>query len=111
MLYESSFIFFSIIFLNSIDYETLLIVGRFDLNKFHLQCKQCEHVTDPFTVSVAIKSGYWPGNARHVNYLFKEDVLRLWDMFRKFMPGSSERSFLKSLNAISDENFRVSNYF
>ena len=98
-------------FLLSIHLLSLLIVGRFDLNKYYLQCKQCGYHTDPFTVSVALQSGYWPGNARNVNYLFKEEVLKLWDMFRKFMPGSSERSFLKTLNAISDENFRVSNYY
>ena len=39
--------------------------------------------------------------------MFSEDVFVLWDKFRKYMPGSSERAFLKSLNSISEENCRV----
>ena len=82
--------------------------GRYDLNKYFLECQDCNTNTDPFTVPVALSSGFWPGNAKSMNYLFQENVLRLWDMFRKFMPGSSEQSFLRSLNSVSAEHCRVS---
>uniref|UniRef100_A0A7M5UXB5 CxC3 like cysteine cluster domain-containing protein n=1 Tax=Clytia hemisphaerica TaxID=252671 RepID=A0A7M5UXB5_9CNID len=77
--------------------------GRFDVNKYHLRCNECTSLTDPFTTSVLLSSGFWPGNPKSLNYLFKEEVFQLWDKFRKFMPGSSERAFLKSLNSISDD--------
>lgn len=63
--------------------------------------------TDPFTFGILLKSGYWPGNISSINYLFDEEVFLLWDKFRKYMPGSSERAFLRSINAISEENGRV----
>lgn len=68
-------------------------------------------MTDPFTHGVLLRSGFWPGNPKSLNYLFKEEVFQLWDNFRKFMPGSSERAFLKSLNAISDDHSRVRSDF
>ncbi|XP_066924546.1 uncharacterized protein, partial [Clytia hemisphaerica] len=80
--------------------------GRYDVNKYLLACKDCESTTDPFTVAVILCSGFWPGNPKSLNYLFKEEVFQLWDNFRKFMPGSSERAFLKTLNAISEEHSR-----
>uniref|UniRef100_A0A7M5U8G7 CxC3 like cysteine cluster domain-containing protein n=1 Tax=Clytia hemisphaerica TaxID=252671 RepID=A0A7M5U8G7_9CNID len=84
----------------------ITLKGRFDLHKYIIKCIDCDAQTDPFTIGVLLTSGFWPGNPKSLNYLFKEEVFQLWDNFRKFMPGSSERAFLKSLNAISDDNCR-----
>ena len=83
-------------------------LGRFDLYKYKVLCQDCNSVNDPFNVETIIKSGFWPGSLTHINYIIKEDVFSIWDSFRKRMPGSSERSFLMSLNDMAAENGRVS---
>ena len=55
-----------------------------------------------------ISEGYWPGGPKNFNYVFCEDVFRVWDSLRKYMPGTSETAFLKSLASISSEKGRVS---
>ena len=80
------------------------------MSKYLIFCEDCSSYTDPFTVGVLLTSGYWPGNVTTSSYMFTEDVFELWDKFRKYMPGSSERAFLKSLNSISEENGRVSSF-
>ena len=86
----------------------ILYLGRFDLLKYYLHCEDCLSIANPFTVDVLLCSGYWPGNVSTINYMISEDVFVFWDKFQKYMSGSSEKSFLKSLNAISEENGRVS---
>ena len=63
---------------------------------------------DPFNLETLISSGLWPGTVEKASYFIHEDVLQLWDGFRKQMPGSSERSFLESLNGLTLLNGRVS---
>ena len=78
------------------------------MSKYRLHCADCLGLTDPFSTEVLLASGYWPGNLGTLSYLFDEAVFIMWDKFRKYMPGSSERAFLKSLNSISEDNGRVS---
>ncbi|XP_066932550.1 uncharacterized protein [Clytia hemisphaerica] len=92
-----------------VGHESVVLItleGRFDLQRYSVLCKDCSGEVDPFTLGVLLKSGYWPGSPNSVNYFISEKVFRLWDKFRKYMPGSSETSFLKTLNAISEDNGR-----
>ena len=50
----------------------------------------------------------WPGSAHNLHYLFQQDVSRLWDAFRKQMPGSSEVGLINALCDLSTVNQRVS---
>ena len=77
------------------------------MNKYVLECNECAAVTDPFTLPVILTSGFWPGSPKSLNYLFAEEVFHFWDTFRKFLPGSSERAFLRTLNALSADKYRV----
>ena len=84
------------------------LIGRFDLFKYHLHCNTCGFNIDPFNIDVILKSGYWPGSPTQVNCMIDQTVFRLWDSFRKRMPGSSEKSFMMSLSDISLMIGRVS---
>ena len=55
-----------------------------------------------------VTSGFWPTSFKNISYLIQEDVFVTWDMFRKRMPGSSEKSFLDSLNDLTVFYGRVS---
>ena len=85
----------------------MTVLGRFDLHKFKCLCQQCGGIFDPFVMQTLISSGYWPSSFKNVNYIIHEDVFLSWDMFRKRMPGSSEKSFLESLNDLASFHGRV----
>ena len=72
------------------------------------ECANCKHVGDPFSLFNIITSGYWPSSPGNLSCLISEEVFQLWDAFRKRMPGSSETSFLKSLNDQTILHGRVS---
>jgi hypothetical protein len=73
------------------------IAGRFDLYLFTYSCTGCDQQFSPLTLEKIINEGYWPGGPKNLNYIFCEDVFRVWDSLRKYMPGTSETAFLKSL--------------
>ncbi|XP_065072071.1 uncharacterized protein LOC135696565 isoform X2 [Rhopilema esculentum] len=82
--------------------------GRFDLNKFQIECLNCSFCSDLFDdVCQLIRSRYWPGSVGTVSYLFDEDMFESWESFMLRMPGSSEHGFIGSLEDISQYNNRV----
>ena len=85
-----------------------LFSGRYDLHWFTLMCEGCNAVQTPMSVNNIIRNGFWPGSPCQVNYLFDQEVFRVWDMFRMQMPGSSESAFIKALEDISALKSRVS---
>ena len=80
-----------------------VFIGRFDLFKHKVVCADCSYLYDPFNIEMLLKSGFWPGGVVNINYLVQEDVFIIWDVFRKRMPGSSQKSFLMSLNDVAYE--------
>ena len=87
--------------------EAFSILGRYDFPKFILSCEECNETLNPFELENLICCGYWPGSTLNIFYFFSFDVLNLWDSFRKRLPGSSSRGFLKSLEDISVSRGRV----
>jgi hypothetical protein len=86
----------------------LFLPGRFDLYSFSYSRTGCDQHFSPLTLNKLINEGYWPGGPKNLNYVFCEDVFRLWDSFRKHMPGTSETAFIRSLASISSAKGRVS---
>ncbi|XP_028415546.1 uncharacterized protein LOC114538616 isoform X3 [Dendronephthya gigantea] len=80
--------------------------GRFDLYSFTYSCTGCDQQFSPLTLEKIINEGYWPGGPKNLNYIFCEDVFRVWDSLRKYMPGTSETAFRRSLASISSEKGR-----
>lgn len=78
------------------------------MNLCSYHCTGCGGHFSPLTLEKIINEGYWPGSPANLNYVFSEDVFRLWDSIRKHMPGTSEAAFIKSLGCISSEKGRVS---
>ena len=85
-----------------------LLSGRFDVNRYVLNCNECLMEYDPFNLETILYSDLWPGSVNNLHYLFHQDVFRLWDAFRKRMPGSSEVGFINALCDLSTLNQRVS---
>ena len=85
-----------------------LLLGRYDLYKFSCKCYECGSTFDPFNIGTLISTGYWPSSFKSSSYLFDENVFLTWDVFRKRMPGTSEKSFLDSLNDLTVHYGRVS---
>ena len=55
-----------------------------------------------------IKNGYWPGSLKSSSsYIFHQDVLRMWGILQKQMPGTSQKSFLEGLGEFSVQKGRV----
>jgi hypothetical protein len=88
--------------------SNIFAAGRFDLYLFTYSCSGCDRHFSSLTLEKIISEGYWPGGPKNFKYVFCEDVFRVWDSLRKFMPGTSETAFLKSLASISSEKGRVS---
>lgn len=86
---------------------TTSFLGRFDLHKFTIRCNVCNSIYDPFEAVNVVRHGFWPSNCSNVSYLFSNDLFYLWDSFRKNMPGSSMRAFIRSLEDISSLHGRV----
>ena len=70
-------------------------------------CQVCGMEKDPFVLENIVLSGFWPHSPKNFKYVFKKDVFKLWDQFRKQMPGSSEQAFLNTLNSFTITNGRV----
>jgi hypothetical protein len=85
-----------------------VILGRFELLRYQYKCDSCGLKQDPFDLRTILKSGYWPCSPKKFGCLIQTTVFEFWDQFRKQMPGSSERSFLESLNAFTKLHGRVS---
>lgn len=66
--------------------------------QFHDVCNQYGNIVDSFTMNNILKSGYWPQSPLNFSYLFPKEVFKIWDQFRKQMPGSSSSAFLETLN-------------
>ncbi|XP_066911104.1 uncharacterized protein, partial [Clytia hemisphaerica] len=75
--------------------------GKFELLQSILRCCKCERITDPFTLSNILSSGFWPSSPTHFGCLIDVDVFLTWDQFKKHMPGSSSTAFLDSLNDLT----------
>ena len=82
--------------------------GRFVLQKWKFTCSCCGLFQDPFHLKNIVGSGYWPGSPKKFNLLVDEELFIFWDAFRKRMPGSSEKSFIDTLNDLSASQGRVS---
>ena len=82
-------------------------LGRYQLFKFTCLCHNCGSEFDPFTLEILLSTRLWPCSLGKLSYFIEEDVFLLWDAFRKRMPGTSEKSFLDSLNDLSVLNGRV----
>eukprot|EP00111_Clytia_hemisphaerica_P015835 TCONS_00046776-protein len=94
--------------------ETCTVItnkGRYDLHKFKTTCSVCNSSFDPFNIKTLISCGYWPSSFKSSTYIIKEEVFLKWDMYRKRMPGSSEKSFLNSLNDITSHYGRVGSIY
>ena len=62
--------------------------------------------------SCVIKNGYWPGSLKSpCSYIFHQDLFRMWDIFQKQMPGTSQKSFLAGLGEFSVQKGRVQYIF
>ena len=90
--------------------HAILILGRFELMKYHIVCANCSIKQNPFTLKNILQSGFWPCSPNTFNCLVHVQTFILWDQFRKQMPGSSEKSFLESLNALTYMYGRVSEF-
>ena len=62
--------------------------GRFDLHLFTYSCSGCDQQFSPLTLEKIINEGYWPGGPKNFNYVFCENVFRVWDSLHKYMPGT-----------------------
>ena len=83
-------------------------VGRFDISHTKYKCQQCENVLSSTNPQVIIQLGFWPGSVSDMTYVFHEDLLNYWDILQKYVPGVSQNSFVKSLEAFSTQKGRVS---
>lgn len=83
-------------------------MGRFDLHHVHYECKRCNKVLSTSNPLVAIQMGFWPGSISDMTYMFDRDLFLFWDIAQKLTPGTSELSFIKSLEAFSKRKGRVS---
>ncbi|XP_028403973.1 uncharacterized protein LOC114526573 [Dendronephthya gigantea] len=86
--------------------ETITVVntnGRFDFNKYTTKCVNCSLVCEPLSnLQLILQNGYWPGSVgSSLSYIFDQDLFRLWDIFQKRMPGTSQKSFLEGLEEFS----------
>ncbi|XP_028417750.1 uncharacterized protein LOC114542274 [Dendronephthya gigantea] len=82
--------------------------GRYDLSLCMYRCGNCDKAYSPLSLEKIISEGYWPGNPKHFNHVFSQDLFRLWDSVRKHMPGTSESAFIRSLGNLSSNNGRSS---
>jgi hypothetical protein len=76
-------------------------LGSYDLHWFGLLCDECGIIQSPMSMKNILRNGFWPGSPCNINYLFDQEVFRVWEAFRKRMPGSSESAFIKALEDIS----------
>ena len=76
-------------------------LGRYDLHWFGLLCDECGIIQSPMSMKNILRNGFWPGSPCNINYLFDQEVFRVWEAFRMRMPGSSESAFIKALEDIS----------
>lgn len=86
----------------------LYFSGHFELLKYIYICKNCGLKQDPFDLFTVLKSGYWPTSPKIFSCLIQTDVFEFWDQLQKQNPGSSERSFLETWNALTRLHGRVS---
>jgi len=90
--------------------ETIVVItmtGRFELLSHCFICLECAEKYDPFTLKNIIYSGFWPTSPKTFSCIISTEVFTMWDQFRKHMPGSSETSFLESLNSLTIIHGRV----
>jgi len=71
------------------------------LFKHSLVCAECGLYQNPYNLRTLIHSGFWPCSIKTLTYIVTMDVLSLWDTFRKWMPGSSQKAFLNSLDTLT----------
>ena len=71
------------------------------------RCLDCNKEVSTSNALITIQLGFWPGSVSSMCYVFDPDVFLHWDLFQKESPGSSERSFLKSLEQFSLRKGRV----
>lgn len=69
-----------------------------------LHCQKDMPTSNPVLVT---QLGFWPGSISNMVYVFDPELFLHWDFFQKENPGSSERSFLKSLEQFSLRRGRV----
>lgn len=81
--------------------------GRFDLSYRCYYCTDCQKECSPWNTDCIIRAGFWPGSIANMHYAFQQDLFMFWDLLQKWMPGSSERSFVKSLEQFSAQKGRV----
>lgn len=91
----------------------VFVLGRFDFNKCIVKCTNCDMVCEPWSdYCFVIKNGYWPGSLKSSSsYIFHQDVLRMWDILQKQMPGTSQKSYLEGLKEFSMQKGRVNDDF
>ena len=83
-------------------------LGRFDLNKFTVQCSGCQACNPSWSLCDVVQAGYWPGSPTDTSYVFDQQLFYLWDSLQKRMPGTSESSFIRALEDVSVMRGRVS---
>ena len=71
------------------------------------RCLQCHKDLPTSNPLIVTQLGFWPGSISNMIYVFDPEVFLHWDLFQKESPGSSERSFLKSLEQFSLRKGRV----
>ena len=83
------------------------VLGRFDLSHVLYRCLGCTKdlsTTDPI---ITAQLGFWPGSIANTTFVFDQELFLHWNLFQKQSPGTSERSFLKSLEQFSVRKGRV----
>ena len=82
--------------------------GRFDVKSTAFKCSSdsCSCIIPP-SLTTVLDNGYWPANPRSLNILFSQNLFVLWDSMQKRMPGCSESSFIRALEAFSHSKGRV----
>lgn len=81
--------------------------GRFDVSHVLPRCLQCNKDVPTSNPLIVAQLGFWPGSVSSPTYVFNPSLFLHWDLFQKESPGSSERSFLKSLEQFALREGRV----
>ena len=73
-----------------------MCIGRFDLNKYVMECGNCSWVIEPMSnVEFLVRNGYWPGNLSSSSsaYIFHQELFHMWDIFKKKWQGHLRKVF------------------
>ena len=84
-------------------------IGIYPLFKFTVACNAYSGISNPFSIKNLLQASIWPVSpSTKTKTFFTEQLFVLWDSVRKRAPGTSEKSFIDSLNDLIRYYGRVS---